>query len=94
MTILVNEPKAQTVICDKTTLWVTLRDGRELGVPLAYFPRLLKATAKQRQKYILSGGGIGIHWDELDEDISVKHLLIGFHETSGLGVLQTNTSPA
>ncbi len=51
-------------------MWVTLIDGRKLGVPLAYFPRLLAATPEQRQQYAFSGNGTGIHWDELDEDIS------------------------
>jgi hypothetical protein len=46
-------------------------------VPLAYFPRLLSAKPEQRQHYELSGGGTGIHWDELDEDISVEGLLMG-----------------
>lgn len=55
-----------------------LIDGRVLGVPLAYFPKLMRASERQKQKYILSGGGIGIHWEHLDEDISVSGLLLGF----------------
>ena len=62
---------------DSNMMWVTLADGRKLGVPLAYFPRLLAATPEQRQHYEFSGGGTGIHWDELDEDISVSGLLMG-----------------
>lgn len=62
---------------DSSMMWVTLADGRKLGVPLAYFPRLLAATPEQRQHYEFSGGGTGIHWDELDEDISVQGLLMG-----------------
>ncbi|RKZ03282.1 DUF2442 domain-containing protein [Candidatus Fermentibacteria bacterium] len=58
-------------------MWVDLTDGRQLGVPLAYFPRLLQATPEQRQNFVISGGGIGLHWDELDEDISVTSLLAG-----------------
>ena len=54
-----------------------LTDGRQLSVPLAYFPRLLHATPEQRQKYEMSGGGTGIHWEEIDEDISVNGLLFG-----------------
>jgi Protein of unknown function (DUF2442) len=50
-------------------------DGRTLGIPLAWFPRLLHATSEQRQKYELTVSGI--HWDELDEDISVAGLLAG-----------------
>jgi hypothetical protein len=62
---------------DNNMMWVTLVDGRKLGVPLAYFPRLLAATPQQRQQYEFSGNGTGIHWDELDEDISVQGLLMG-----------------
>jgi len=62
---------------DTTMMWVSLADGRKLGVPLAYFPRLLGASPEQRLHYELSGSGTGIHWDELDEDISVHGLLMG-----------------
>lgn len=62
---------------DTHMMWVSLADGRKLGVPLAFFPRLLEASPEQRQRYEFSGGGTGIHWDELDEDISVEGLLLG-----------------
>lgn len=62
---------------DQDNIWLLLSDGRQMSVPLAYFPRLLNATPVQREKYILSGGGTGIHWDELDEDISVENLILG-----------------
>ena len=68
---------ATTVWFDDSTMWVGLADGRTLGVPLAWFPRLLHATAEQRQRFEMSGGGEGLHWDELDEDISVPALLAG-----------------
>ena len=71
------DAKAAKVWFDETNLWVSLHDGRQLSVPLAYFPRLLRATLQQRKKFELSGGGIGIHWDALDEDISVAGLLLG-----------------
>ena len=58
-------------------MWVSLADGRQLGVPLAFFPRLLRATPEQRVAYVISGGGAGLHWDALDEDISVSGLLAG-----------------
>ena len=77
MSTLVTEPCARQVRFDADELWVDLADGRRLGVPLAYFPRLLRATPSQRQKFVISGGGTGIHWDELDEDISVAALLMG-----------------
>ncbi len=48
---------------------VKLADGRQLSVPLAYFPKLLNATQLQLENYVISGGGTGLHWDELDEDI-------------------------
>lgn len=71
------EPRARKVTFDADNMWVELTDGRQLGVPLAYFPRLLNATRKEREGFIISGGGIGIHWDDLDEDISVRALLFG-----------------
>lgn len=77
MTSLNIEAKASKVWCDNDNLCVALYDGRQLFVPLAYFPRLLKATPQQRMHYELSGGGMGIHWDEIDEDISVPGLLMG-----------------
>jgi hypothetical protein len=60
---------------DEHTMWVDLTDGRTLGVPLAWFPRLLNATPAQRQGVELSR--IGLHWEEIDEDISVAGLLAG-----------------
>jgi hypothetical protein len=56
-------------------LIVTLADGRELSAPLAWFPRLSEATTEQRQKWRLIGRGHGIHWPEVDEDVSVVSLL-------------------
>ena len=67
---------------DTDNLWVLLADGRQLSVPLAYFPRLLKANDEQRQGYIISGGGSGLHWESLDEDISVDGLLLGVGDRS------------
>ena len=68
---------ARTLRFDESMMWVSLADGRQLGVPLAYFPRLLRATAQQRESFVISGGGTGLHWDELDEDISVPAPLAG-----------------
>jgi hypothetical protein len=65
----------KTVFCDDNNLWVEFSDGRTLGVPLAWFPRLLDATPAQRSEFELSPRGI--HWDALDEDISVEGLLAG-----------------
>ena len=60
---------------DEHTMWVDLSDGRTIGVPLAWFPRLLRATPAQRDRFELSR--VGLHWDEIDEDISVAGLLAG-----------------
>ena len=69
--------KAKKVWFDNENMWLELTDGRQLSVPLAYFPRLLHAAPEQLQKYEMSGGGTGIHWEEIDEDISVSGLLLG-----------------
>ena len=68
---------AETVRSDDSTLWVELADGRSLDVPLAWFPRLLNATPEQRAAVTISTSGRGLHWEELDEDISVAGLLEG-----------------
>ena len=59
------------------TLSVELADGRTIAVPLAWYPRLAHATAKERNSWRLIGGGHGIHWSAIDEDISVANLLAG-----------------
>jgi hypothetical protein len=61
--------------CTGDTLTVTLSDGRAVSAPLAWFPRLLEATPRQRADWELIGGGIGLHWETVDEDISVASLL-------------------
>lgn len=66
---------ATEVSFDEHTMWVVLDDGRTLGVPLAWFPRLLGATPEQRQSVEISP--MGLHWDALDEDISIAGLLAG-----------------
>jgi len=66
---------AVDVSCSTHSLSVVLADGRTISVPLGWFPRLLKATPKQRAEWELIGGGIGIHWEPIDEDISVASLL-------------------
>lgn len=77
MSILTHKPSAHKITFDDDNFWVHLVDGRILGVPLAYFPKLMGASKPQLEKYEISGGGQGLHWDELDEDISVAHLLLG-----------------
>lgn len=66
---------AKTVRFDDTTIWVELSDARILGVPLVWLPRLVNASVEERNNYELSLRGI--HWDDLDEDISVEGLLDG-----------------
>ena len=66
---------ATAVRFDDHTMWVDLSDGRTLGVPLAWFPRLLNASADTRQRVEISR--IGLHWEDLDEDISIAGLLAG-----------------
>jgi hypothetical protein len=77
MTTLVesSEVTAVEIRCTADTLSAVLVDGRKVSVPLAWFPRLLDATPKQRSEWELIGGGIGIHWEAIDEDISVASLL-------------------
>lgn len=70
-------PLARDVSCTDDELVVSLADGRVLSVPLAWFPRLLGATAEQRTNWQLLGNGEGIHWPEVDEDLSVEGLLRG-----------------
>jgi hypothetical protein len=70
-------PRAEAVTVTGDTLVVELNDGRTISVPLAWFPRLLHATLDERNKWRLIGKGHGIHWEDLDEDISVEGLLAG-----------------
>ncbi|MBV9008137.1 MAG: DUF2442 domain-containing protein [Verrucomicrobia bacterium] len=69
--------KATDVRVSDDTLSVELADGRSVSVPLAWYPRLLHGTLSERSNYRLIGGGEGIHWPALDEDISVEGLLAG-----------------
>ena len=66
---------ATRVYFGKERLYVCLSDGREISVPLSWFPRLQHATDDQRQQWELIGNGVGIHWEDIDEDISVAGLL-------------------
>jgi hypothetical protein len=73
-------PRASRVSCTDVELVVAFDDGRILSVPLVWFPRLLDATAEQRANWRLTGQGEGIHWEDLDEDLSVAGLLRGEKE--------------
>ena len=69
--------RAQDVQVTDDELIVALDDGRTIVVPLAWYPRLLHGTREERANWRLIGGGEGIHWPDLDEDISIEHLLAG-----------------
>jgi len=73
----------ETVRFDEDAMWVGLSDGRVVGVPLAWFPRLLHATPDDRTAFTLSA--FGIHWEALDEDISVEGLLAGRGDMGAVG---------
>jgi hypothetical protein len=75
---LLIEARVQNVRCTDDRLIVDLTDGRELSVPLRWYPRLLNATPAQRADWELAGAGYGIHWPQIDEDLSVKGLLMGW----------------
>ncbi|HDY66139.1 MAG TPA: DUF2442 domain-containing protein [Phycisphaerae bacterium] len=75
------EPMAVDVRFDEDSLCAFLVDGREISVPLEWFPRLRNATARQRKNWRLIGRGIGIHWEDIDEDISVESLLAPLSQT-------------
>jgi hypothetical protein len=71
---------ATAVRFDENTMWVELSDGRTLGVPLAWFPRLLNASPDARARVEISR--VGLHWEDLDEDISIAGLLAGRGDTT------------
>jgi|SRR5688572_8222995 len=70
-------PIARSVVVTKGALQVALADGRSISVPLAWYPRLLHATSSERRRWRLIGQGRGIHWEALDEDISIEGILAG-----------------
>ena len=76
-TIELNVSAVEHVAVSLDALTVDLSDGRSIIVPLAWYPRLMNATESERQNWRLIGKGHGIHWEELDEDISVEGLLLG-----------------
>ncbi len=76
-TVSVAVPLAIKVAATDDTLTAELSDGRTISVPLAWYPRLLDATPGERDNLQLIGSGVGIHWPDLDEDVSVENLLMG-----------------
>ena len=85
MDFSLNNAKAQKVWFDNDNLWLLLLDGRQLSLPLVFFPTLLNADSEELSKYELSGGGLGIHWDNLDEDLYVPNLLMGITDINRKG---------
>ena len=76
-TVEARETLARNVVVTEDTLSVELADGRTIAAPLASYPRLVHATVQERDSWRLIGGGRGIHWPEVDEDISIANLLAG-----------------
>ena len=79
MTILepIADTRVRSVAIDEQRLSVELMDGRAIAVPLAWYPRLARATAAERSNWQIAGGGYGIHWPDIDEDLSTDGLLRG-----------------
>jgi hypothetical protein len=73
----VTDERVADVHCTGDTLTVDLMDGRSISVPLAWYPRLLAATPQQREHWERAGGGFGVHWPDVDEDLSTEGLLRG-----------------
>lgn len=73
----IETPLIEDVTVSIDTLSVELSDGRSISVPLAWYPRLSHASSPERKRWRLVGRGAGIHWEDLDEDISVENLLAG-----------------
>lgn len=74
----IDNVRATKVWFDDDNMWVALDDGRVMSVPKVWFPRLDNATDEELNDYEMSGNGLGLHWDKLDEDISVPNLLLGY----------------
>ena len=75
LNVKTSEAMATDIWFDSEMMHVRLIDGREISIPLEWFPKLREATNEQRMKWRLIGKGVGIHWEELDEDISIAALL-------------------
>jgi len=77
LAIKLDLPYALNVMVTEDTLNVDLSDGRTISVPLTWFPRLVHASREQRDNWRLIGRGHGIHWDDIDEDVSVEGIITG-----------------
>jgi hypothetical protein len=85
-------PRATSIRFTDDRMVVDLEDGREVSVPLEWFPRLRNASPTERDHYRLMGGGVGIHWPELDEDLSVRGLLTPSVDHVGTARRRTRSS--
>jgi hypothetical protein len=74
---ITTDERVLDVAFSEDALSVSLRDGRVISVPLVWYPRLLNATLTQRKNWKIAGGGYGIHWPDVDEDLSTEGLLRG-----------------
>lgn len=74
---LATDERVMDVEATEDTLTVSLMDGRRISVPIVWYPRLLHATQAQRDNWKVAGAGYGIHWPDIDEDLSVERLLRG-----------------
>ena len=74
---LKNDERVEAVYFTRHSLVVDLMDGRTISVPLSWYPKLLKASLKQRSNWVICGGGYGIHWPDIDEDLSTEGMLRG-----------------
>jgi hypothetical protein len=83
------DERVEAVHFTRDALVVDLMDGRSISVPLSWYPRLLKASSKQRASWEICGGGYGIHWPDIDEDLHTDGLLRGAR--APLGSLKKNT---
>ena len=88
MSSLTADIRAQSVLITDDTLTVTLNDGRSIAVPLTWFPRLLHGTPEERGNWRLIGNAEGIHWPDLDEDISLENILRGKPSGESQGSLE------
>ena len=77
LVVKIRIPEALDVLLTDDTLSVDLSDGRSISVPIAWFPRLLHSTEQERNNWRLIGRGQGIHWEDIDEDISIEGLIAG-----------------
>ena len=84
----VGVPLAERVDVTEDTLTADLSDGRRISVPLAWYPRLVHATPPERRNWRLIGGGAGVHWPDLDEDVSIEGLLAGRPSGEGQGAFK------